>query len=184
MKPGCHISSPTGVFLWATRDRGEKMKATKYLVLLLAAACSPSETSGPGDSHSQTIIEGGVSYRAETAIMESFPVQLRTSVHISNRGNAPVTLTFPDGCLVLLRAYHDSARTTLAYDMGRHYGCTLALAPVTIDANGTRTLSTPTISAREILGSSLPNGTYYFSAVLRPDGKTLNIPAGSAELAQ
>ena len=162
------------------------MRSIKYLLLLLLAvvACSKPETAGPGDQHAQTLVEGGISYRAETAIMESFPVQLRTSVHITNGTNAGITLTFPDGCLVQLRAYHDQARTDLAYDMARHVGCTMALVPVNIAPGETRTLSTPTISAREILGNTSPNGTYYFSAVLRPNGKLLSIPAGSAELAQ
>lgn len=162
------------------------MKTTKYLItaLLAVAACSQPEAAGPADKHAQTLVDGDITYRAETVVMESFPVQLRTSVHITNGTNAAVTLTFPDGCLVLLRAYHDEARTDLAYDMSKHVGCTLAVVPVNIAPGETRSLSTSTVSAREILGSTLPNGTYYFSAVLRPNGKTLSIPAGSADLAQ
>ena len=161
------------------------MRRAKYLVPLLAGllACGGREASGPLEVHEQTLVDGGISYRAEAVIMESFPVQVRLNVHITNgKGNA-VKLTFPDGCLVQLRLFRDAARSDEVQHAAQ-YGCTMALVPVTIEPGETQTISTPTMSAAEILGNKLPNGTYYLSAEIRPNWKTQFIPAGEAELAQ
>ena len=142
----------------------------------------PSEPRPGGDF--QTIVQNNVEYRAETLIMESFPVQVRANVQITNSSGSAVTITFPDGCLVLLRVYRDAERTSLAYDMERDFGCTQALVPVTIGAGESKTISAPTISAAKILGDSLPNGTYYFTALTRPEGQRVELRAGSAALAK
>ncbi|MGQ0560780.1 MAG: BsuPI-related putative proteinase inhibitor [Gemmatimonadota bacterium] len=160
------------------------MKALGFALLLALAACGRPEPAGPARDASQIVVQDNVSYHAETLLLESFPVQVATNVSIRNRADSPVTITFPDGCVVQLRVYRDAARTALAYDMARQFGCTMALVPVTLAANGTKEFSAPTISASKILGDSLPNGRYYFSAVIRPNGRQLVIPAGSAELAQ
>ena len=154
-------------------------------VFVFAAACGtdPGDPS-PAGGGSQTIVEGNVEYRAESLIMESFPVQIRTNVQITNLGIAATTVTFPDGCLVFLRVYRDAARTSLAWDSEREYGCTDALVPITVGSGQSKTISSPTVSAREILGDSLANGTYYFSAVIRPANRRLTLQAGSAELAK
>lgn len=86
------------------------------------------------------------------------------------------------GCVVLLRVYRDADRTSLAYDMARDFGCTQALVPVTIRPGETKEFSTPSISAAKILGDSLPNGRYYFTALIRPEGRRAELRAGSAEL--
>ena len=151
------------------------------------AACSKEspEPIDPGaGGGSQTIVQNNIEYRAETLFMESFPVQVATNVEITNQTGAPATITFPDGCLVLLRVYRDAERTKLAYDMARDYGCTMALVPVTIGAGQSKKISAPTSSAASILGDSLPNGTYYFSALIRPNGQRLELRAGSGELAK
>ena len=157
-------------------------------VLVVLAACSSKSNDpiepGPGAGGSQTIVQNNIEYRAESLFLESFPVQVVANVEITNPTGAPVTITFPDGCLVLLRVYRDAERTKLAYDMAQDYGCTQALVPVTIAAGQTRELSTPPISAAKILGDSLPNGTYYFSALVRPNGQRIELRAGSGELAK
>ena len=152
------------------------------LITLAGCAADPGEPGPRGGD--QTIVEGNVEYRAETLIMESFPVQLRANVHITNLRNTPVTVVFRDGCLVYLRVYRDAARTSLAYDSERVEGCTDALVPVRVGAGQSETISARTISAAGILGDSLPNGTYYFSAVVRPETQRFTLHAGSAELAK
>lgn len=161
------------------------MKKAMVVAAAVAAACAadPGEP-GPRDGDAHTIVESNIEYRAETLIMESFPVQLRANVHITNLRSAPVTVTFRDGCLVYLRVYRDAARTSLAYDSERVEGCTDALVPISVGAGQSKTVSARTISAADILGDSLPNGTYYFSAVVRPETHRLTLHAGSAELAK
>ena len=155
-------------------------------VVAMAAACSNTsrDPSDPGPGGSQTLVQNNIEYRAESLFLESFPVQVVANVEITNLTGAPVTITFPDGCLVALRVYRDADRTRLAYDSSRDFGCTQALVPVTIGAGESRELSTPPISAARILGDSLPNGTYYFSALVRPNGQQLQLRAGSGNLAK
>jgi hypothetical protein len=95
-----------------------------------------------------------------------------------------VDLTFPDGCKVLTRVYRDEARRSLAYDMTQVMGCTMAIEEYRMAPAAVREFNAPTISAATILGDSLPNGTYYISAVLRPNGKRIELEAGSAPLAK
>lgn len=162
------------------------MKKALFALLIAFAACrNSSEPSGPGFGNSGArIVQDDLEFQAETLIMESFPVQLRTVVRVRNAASVPQDLTFPDGCKVLMRVYRDQARQSLAYDLTRVMGCTLAIEQYRIAATQVREFSAPTISAATILGDSLPNGTYYISAVLRPNGKRLELDAGSAQLAK
>ena len=159
-------------------------KAIVVVVAMVAGCAADPGEPGTRGGDAQTIVESNIEYRAETLIMESFPVQLRANVHITNLRSAPVTVTFRDGCLVYLRVYRDAARTSLAYDSERVEGCTDALVPISVGAGQSKTVSARTISAADILGDSLPNGTYYFSAVVRPETHRLTLHAGSAELAK
>lgn len=161
------------------------MKKTLVAVLVVWAGCG-ADPGEPGrrDGDLSTVVQSDIEYRAETLIMESFPVQLRANVQLRNLRGASVTVTFRDGCLVHLRVYRDAARTSLAWDSERVTGCTDALVPVAIGGGQSKTVSAPTISAATILGDSLPNGTYYFNTVVRPELQRLTLRAGSAELAK
>lgn len=161
------------------------MKRAFVAGLMVWASCGvdPGEP-GPRNGDVNTIVQSDVEYRAETLIMESFPVQLRANVQLRNLSGAPVTVTFRDGCLVYLRVYRDEARTSLAWDAERVTGCTDALVPVRLGGAQSKTVSAPAISAATILGDSLPNGTYYFSVVVRPELQRLTLRAGSAALAK
>lgn len=155
-------------------------------LLGLMVACGNKEPAGPRlpDGGSQTVIQNNIEYRGETLSLESFPVQIATNVRLTNPGSAPASLTFPDGCVVMLLVFRDAARSELAFDSRKVYGCTAALVPVTLAPGASKTFSGPTISAATILGDSLPNGTYYFSALIRPEGTALKLAAGSAALAK
>jgi len=151
-------------------------------VLLLVAGCTSSgDPQEPGDRTSLVRAQG-VEFSAETAVMESFPVQLRTTVTATNTDRRSVDLTFPDGCVVLLRAYRDEARTQRAWDQAEHVGCTMALVQWTLAAGASRQTSVHT-DAAQILGKMLPNGRYWLTAVLRPDGRAIEVPAGMVDLA-
>ena len=163
------------------------MKILLFILAAAIAACGPTgdpNEPAPNSGGSQTLIQDNMHYRAETLLLESFPVQVATNVEITNPASAPVTVTFPDGCLVMLRVYRDAERTRLAWDMARGFGCTGALVPVTVPGGESKIISAPTVSAATILGDSLPNGRYYFSAMTRPGGVPLLLRAGSADLAK
>jgi hypothetical protein len=128
--------------------------------------------------------EGDLRYTAETAILESFPVQLATTVRVSNVGSRPAALEFSDGCPVLLRAYRTAARTyPPVWDQERDTFCTQALQLFTLEPGNTKEFTVRT-DARQILGDSLPNGDYFLTAVVRKTGWPLELDAGQVELAR
>lgn len=161
------------------------------LLLVVAAACSrpehpaqPGQPESPSSRQGSIMTEGDLRYVAETAIMESFPVQLATTVTASNVGSRPAALEFPDGCPVLLRAYRTADRSGRpAWDQANETFCTMAIQQFTINPGESRRFTTRT-DAREILGDSLPNGRYYLTAVLRKSGGPLELTAGEADLAR
>lgn len=152
------------------------------LLLVLLAACSggnDSVTDAPADSRSVD----GIVYSAQTAIAESFPVQLYVTVTATNTSGNARELVFPDGCIVTLRAYDNEARTgEPAWDQAHLLGCTMALEERTVPGGGALELRGAS-DARDILGDSLPDGRYWLAAYIRPDGGAVEVPAGSADLA-
>ena len=119
-------------------------------------------------------------------IAESFPVQIGITVELENESTTPQLVTFPDGCVVLMRAY-DSG-TEPVWDMGQTVACTLALVACTLAlvevdlAPGqSEEFITGLVSAASILGDSLPNGEYRITTYLRP-GQIVELEAGMADL--
>lgn len=150
--------------------------------LILAACTQAAVTSDPDPVRPGAVMVGEIRYQAETAILESYPVQLRTTVSITNTGARPDTLQLPGGCPVLLRAYRDPGRTgTPAWDQERDIVCTLQLLLLDVAPGQTRTLE-GRATAHDILGDSLPNGRYYLTAVLRPENQVVELEAGDTEL--
>ena len=149
--------------------------------LLLLAACTNGEdtvTDAPSSAHNL----GGVEYSAETLVMESFPVQLRTIVTARNATGDDVFLHFGSPCVTHLRVYDNAARSgTPVYDQAREYGCIAVIFEDTIAPGDTAQYVAPHTDARQILGDSLPDGHYWFTATLHPASE-LELPAGDAEL--
>jgi hypothetical protein len=151
----------------------------------LAATCSGEpaapepDPSGP-PAAGTPVVRDGVEYRADVLVMESFPVQLAGRVTITNATGARVDLTFPDGCVVLLRAYRGGERV---WDQSGDIACTMALVQVALARGESRTVPAPNVSAYEILGDELPDGAYEIRAYLRPDGGEVEISAGTVPLA-
>ncbi|MGH7445037.1 MAG: hypothetical protein ACREKM_09180, partial [Longimicrobiales bacterium] len=157
----------------------------RHTAAIVAVAVSGCAQAGDPQEPANTIaavLESGVAYEADTRVMESFPVQIATVVTATNTRSRSIDITFPDGCVVLLRAYSDAARTQLVWDQGEHVGCTMALVEWDL-APGTSQTARAGTGAREILGDALPDGEYWLDAVLRPDGRTVTVPAGSVQLA-
>ena len=123
----------------------------------------------------------GITYRVTSFnIAESFPVQLQITVEIENESTTSQSVTFPDGCVVLVRAYDGG--TEPVWDEGRTAACTQALVQVSLAPGESVEFHTGMLSAAIILGDSLPNGEYRIAAYLRP-GKIVERDAGRVDLA-
>jgi hypothetical protein len=61
--------------------------------------------------------------------------------------------------------------------------CTQALVEVTLSPGEAREFQTGLISAYTILGENLPDGEYRIAVYLRPNGQTVELDAGMADLA-
>lgn len=149
---------------------------------LLVAACSSggdAVTDAPADSRSVD----GIVYSAQTAVAESFPVQLYVTATARNPAGNAARLTFPDGCIVTIRAYDNEGRSgDPVWDQSRGLMCTMAIEERTVPGGGALELRAAS-DARDVLGDSLPDGRYWLAAVLRPNGARVEVPAGSADLA-
>ena len=122
-----------------------------------------------------------ITYRVTSFnIAESFPVQLQITVEIENESTTSQSVTLPDGCVVLMRAYDRG--TEPVWDEGRTAACTQALVQVSLAPGESAEFHTGMVSAATILGDSLPNGEYRIAAYLRP-GKMVEREAGMADLA-
>lgn len=154
---------------------------------LACAACAPAPAPAPQDGApggSSSSYQGPLRFQASTAVLRSFPAQLSTTVTATNTSNQAQTVEMPGGCTVLLRAYRTPERTGApAWDQQRDTACTLQLL-VEQYAPGQSRQYHGRATAVEILGDSLPNGRYYLTALLRPAGGTVEVPAGEADLAQ
>ena len=160
-----------------TRDVRASRGLTAFGTLLVTAAC---EVTSSGLDLPEQLIDG-VTYRVTGfVIAESFPVQIGITVELENESTTPQSVTFPDGCVVLMRAY-DSG-TEPVWDMGQTVACTLALVEVDLAPGQSEEFITGLVSAASILGDSLPNGEYRITAYLRP-GQVVELEAGMADLA-
>lgn len=148
------------------------------VVLVVAACQSQGSPVQPDDFASLRVVQG-VEYAAETRVMESFPVQLATEVTITNRTASPVTLTFPDGCVVTLRAYQGERQV---WDQRTLILCTAAIVEVKLAPGASRSFDART-DAAQILNAGLPDGKYRIEAVLTPSGATVRLDAGTVDLA-
>lgn len=157
------------------------------LVAIVACSSSNAPTSdgeppGNGSRQRSAVIQDSIEYRADVAVMESFPVQLAGRVTITNRSEETRTVTFPDGCVALLRAYRPGEGDAV-WDQAEDLACTMALVPVELAPGATQEVSTPTASGFDILGDDLPDGEYRIAIYLRPDGGLIEIDAGTTDLA-
>ena len=170
---------------------GRELRATlpiALLALFVAATCADESTptppdERPGGSLSGSVVRDGIEYRADVLVMESFPVQLSGRATIRNTSGDSRTITFPDGCVALMRAYRVEGGGPV-WDQAGDLACTMALVPVELGTGEEREIPTPTASAYEILGSELPDGDYRIAVYLRPvGGAEVEIEAGTTELA-
>ena len=168
------MSGTRGVRVWSW--------ATVCGTLLASATFAACEDSVMGPDLQSQLLVGGVTYSVTSfAIAESFPVQIGVTVQLRNESGTSKSVTFPDGCVLLMRAY--DSRDNLAWDLGHLVDCTQSLVEVDLSPGETKEFQTGLISAYTILGESLPDGEYRIAVYLRPNGQTVELDAGMADLA-
>ncbi len=127
----------------------------------------------------------GLSYHAETQLTDTAPRQLRTEVTVTNTSNRRVRIEYGH-CALSIRAYRTPERSGKPAWDERRLGrpCPLYLAGNTLRPGESISPSQfrSSIPVPEILGDSLPEGRYYFSANLELNGQMAAIPAGEGEL--
>ena len=163
-----------------TRDVRASRGLTAFGMLLATATFAACEATSSGLDLREQLIDGITYGVTGFVIAESFPVQIGITVELENESTTPQSVTFPDGCVVLMRAY-DSG-TEPVWDMGQTVACTLALVEVDLAPGQSEEFITGLVSAASILGDSLPNGEYRITAYLRP-GQIVELEAGMADLA-
>lgn len=151
------------------------------LAVALVGLVACAEGDAPLEPNARGVVADGLVYSADTAVMESFPVQLATTLYITNPSPVPVQVSFPDGCVVLLRAYPADSDEPV-WDLGQHVACTMAIVDVTVGPRSTRTFEVRT-NAAAILGNSLPDGRYRLEAYVRPGPGEIAVSAGVVDLA-
>jgi len=162
------------------------MKRFAFLALgFLLNACTgtpstPSDDNGSNPPSPGVVVQDGIEYRGEVVALESFPVQLRGNVTITNKGSETRIVWFPDGCVALLRAYRTHAREPV-WDQGSDLACTTAIVEMTLAPGESREVGTPTSSTRDIVGDRLPDRLYRITITLRPANGLVEIEGGTIE---
>lgn len=161
--------------------------ALRFAALLLCAPIAGCLSSVDpidaidGAPGSDAVIQGEIGYRASTAILESYPVQLHTTVVMINRGKTRAEVRLASGCPVHLRAYRNEERTRLAWDQGQQLVCTKQIQVIDLAPADTAQRSTRS-NARDILGDSLPDGRYWLAAYVQVVGAPVLVSTGYADL--
>ncbi|HKG91252.1 MAG TPA: hypothetical protein VKA84_05150 [Gemmatimonadaceae bacterium] len=159
--------------------------AARAALAMGAVACSRNEAPSAVPSDSPALdgsltTTAGVTYSAETLVLESFPVQLRTIVTATNTGSEPVRLT-SDGCEAFVVAHRAAGRAgPPTWDQRKVWACTRILKVYDIGPGHSVKLQTQ-LRATDILGDSLPSGRYYLSAIPGTD-HSVTVRAGDVQL--
>ena len=128
-----------------------------------------------------------------SATTSSSDGQIRPQVSFTNTNTQPVRLEY-GACAVTLLAYRTAARSGApAWNSSRWQGpngfghvCLLYLAISLLDprATGSPREFSPTFSAAEMLGDSLPAGHYYFKVLASLNWRSVEVVAGDALVAK
>lgn len=179
-----YVVSPMTDGVELVRVRVSRLRAFLLLgVIAFAAACANSANTAPESIHG---VDGlrGIDFVPELLVMESFPVQLAGTVRITNRRERGVNLTFPNDCIALLRVYdRQGTRNAPVWDQRGAPACHRETVTLDVPPGGTVAVRVASVSAYEILGDSLPDGSYRATLYLQPNGQVVEAEAGSVDLA-
>lgn len=170
---------------FAQPGQPSRQRSSRASLLMLGAAlvwgCGAS-TVGPTNDFDD-VDYGNLTYRVKhVTIAESFPVQIGVTVGVRNQTASTQSVTFPDGCVVLMRAYLDDPEPV--WDMATGLACTLALVQRELEPGEEIEFDAGLVSAGTILGQALPSGQYRMTAYLRPGGDVVELEMGLIDLAQ
>jgi hypothetical protein len=158
-----------------------RMSSTTVLLVCLGCAASTDLDGGFGPAEIQ--VDGAVEYRAETKPSLDAAGWLSTVVYLRATRLGGATIHY-SGCPVTVRVYTDPARTgppswdALAVP---NTACQSPLIVRHLSRGGELALNALTLS-RAVLGDSLAPGRYYLGTVVRPNGDSLVVEAGEADL--
>lgn len=162
------------------------MTALSSLAMMGTACSEPVGVVAPGDPvdaspRESELRRGPFLYRAVLETAREDGVAAR--VEIVNEGSAPETLSFPDTCIAMLRAYFVPAGR-LAWDHREgKTQCRDRLLEVEI-APGDTVVADPLVASVAVLGDGLPEGSYRFTTYLIPIGEPeIELPLGEVRLA-
>lgn len=148
-----------------------------FLGLFAAFLSGCGSDSQPPTRPIAQVVVGGLTYRGKVQGVE--PGVLRGEVTIANETESVRSVTFRDGCVVLMRAFRDDRRV---WDQGDNVFCTMALVRVELGPGEERTFATEA-EVEEILGDELPEGAYSLTLYLRPlEGEEIELKVGEFEL--
>jgi hypothetical protein len=171
------------------RILGESLSPGRYAFAALFRLADETLEIPAGELELSNRLEG-FAYRASTRLVGT---TLHATASITNTTSQPVYLEYGD-CALSVRAYRTPDRTgepawrsefRAPWDGYGGYDCLAYLATATVAPGATFQprefqLTVPLI---EILGDSLPDGQYYFSASLRLNfARTAEFPAGNMDL--
>jgi hypothetical protein len=159
---------------------------TVLLCALVIASCTATGTGDADDGVPQAPAAPGADldalhYTADMRIMESFPVQLDARMQVHNPLPRTVALELPGGCPLTLQVFSDSGRTRIAWDQQHAIVCTMQIQMVDLASGELREFAVRA-TALDVLGDSLPDGTYHFSARLAVNDTVITRPVGSVQL--
>lgn len=124
----------------------------------------------------------GLTYRAESHVLPTSPATIQATVTVTNTNNQAVMLEPAGGCVLLLQAYQNPSRSgPPAWDQAAVVACTGFYQQVTLLPGASRDFQV-LVKTTDILKSARLAGHYYFSAVLRLNGREMVLPAGKADL--
>lgn len=147
--------------------------------LVATAACLHDGTQAPRDAAPIR----GVDFLARIAVVEKSPTRLTGEIQVTNRRDTLVVLMFPDDCVAMLRAYETvGARVAPVWDQRETTECDGEPTRIEIGAGAVAAFRIPEVEGGAILRDSLPPGVYRFTAYLRPDGRVIEVEAGTVEL--
>ena len=171
------------------KSRGIRASLLPVTLAVAMAGCGDPESPIPVAPDGRlfgAVVREGIEYRADVAVLESFPAQLSGRATVTNRSGGPRTVTFTNGCLAQMRVYRAEGGDPV-WDQARETGCTMALVPLDLDPGEESIIPTGIVSARDILGEDLPDGSYGIAVYLRladDDGVVeIEVEAGVTELA-
>jgi hypothetical protein len=122
-------------------------------------------------------------WTAMPATLSDGAVHASATGTVVNANSALVALE--RNCPVLIRLYRDRARRDAAPRSGApdwsQPGCASATEKTGMVRGETKTFETA-FPVREMLGSSLPSGKYYFAVLVKGDGMEMLLSAGELEL--